>query len=84
MKRIQRSLWDSDAAAWHSLAANSGVVYRFEGNSADANREWQVRAGESREMSIERSTWNMDNLRLAALGVALLLVGTALLLWRLF
>jgi hypothetical protein len=83
LQHIQRALWDSDAAAWRRFAASSRVDYRFEQNTSDTNREWQVRAGEQREMIVQNSRWNLESIRWAALALCIVLAGLAALAWQL-
>jgi hypothetical protein len=83
LQRIQRALWDNDAAAWRRFAAGSRVDYRFEQNSSDTNREWQIRAGEQREMIVQSSRWNLENIRWAALALCAAIAGLAALAWQL-
>jgi hypothetical protein len=81
--RIQRALWASDAAAWRSLTANSMVAYRYEESSRDVTREWQFQPGDTREMLIETSFWNLDTARWVVVALALIVGALAALLWRL-
>jgi hypothetical protein len=81
--RIQRALWDADAVAWRRFAANSRVDYVFEPNTSDTTQEWQVRAGEAREIVIQKSRWNFDNIRWAAIAVCIAVAGLAALVWHL-
>lgn len=83
LQRIQRVLWDSDAAAWRRFATSSRVDYRFEQNTSDTNREWQVRPGEQREMVVQSSRWNLESMRWAALALCIALAGLAALAWQL-
>jgi hypothetical protein len=82
LQRIRRYVWDSDATAWRKFAANSSVDYRFQESDADTNREWRLRAGESREMFVQRSLWNWDTARWSALVLTAALIGMAALVWR--
>lgn len=79
---IRHHIRASDATAWRDFAANSRVDYRFEESDADSIREWQLRAGETRELLVERQTWNLENARWAILALAAVLIGAAILVWR--
>ena len=83
LQRLQRSLRESDAVAWRRFAANSRVDYLFESNTSDTTREWQVRAGEAREMFVQKSRWNLDSIRWATIALCIAVVGLAALVWRL-
>jgi hypothetical protein len=83
VQQIQRALWDADAVAWHRFAANSRVDYLFEQSTSDTARAWQVRAGETREMFVEKSRWNFNSIRWAAIALCIAVVGLAALVWRL-
>ena len=83
LQRIQAALNDSDAAAWRRFADSSTVNYRFDYSAADANREWQMRAGESRQLSVQQSRWNLEGIRWAAAALCTAVVGLAVLAWRL-
>ena len=83
LQRLQRSLRESDAVAWRRFAANSRVDYLFESNTSDTTREWQVRAGEARELFVQKSRWNLDSIRWATIALCIAVVGLAALVWRL-
>jgi hypothetical protein len=79
---VRRHIRASNAAAWRDFAANSRVDYRFEDSDADSIREWQLRPGETRELLVERQTWNLENAQWAILALAAVLIGAATLVWR--
>lgn len=81
--RIRQALSAFDAAAWRRFADSSTVEYRVDFGVSDTNREWQMRAGESRQVSIEKSQWNSEGIRWTAAVVCTAVVGLAALVWRL-
>jgi hypothetical protein len=83
VQRIQRALSDSSATAWRRFAASSRADYLFEPSTSDTTREWQVRAGETREMFVQNSRWNLDSIRWAAIALCIAVVGLAALVWHL-
>jgi hypothetical protein len=74
---------DSDPAAWRNFAAASNVVYRFEDGETGTIREWQLRAGDTQEMSFETSIWNVGGVRWIAVALLALVTALAALIWHL-
>jgi hypothetical protein len=81
VSQTHQSLGNSTAEAWLDFAANSRVDYRFEESDADVGRGWQLGPGDSRALIVETVHWNSENLRWAALALAVVLVGMAALAW---
>jgi hypothetical protein len=83
LRFMQRSLRASDAAAWRRFAASSTVDYRFEPTDPDTNYQWQVRAGESRQMFVQMAQWNSRSIHWAIVALSAAVAAIALLMWRL-
>lgn len=82
LARIQAALWAEDAAAWRALADRGRVTYRVSLNTREIVREWELAAGETRELSAHAAQWRYDRLGGIAGGIALLLVLMVFVVWR--
>jgi hypothetical protein len=79
---VQRKIWAGDADAWRKFCARSRALYRVKLGSAGAERQWEIPAGETRQIETSATQWRYDRLMWAAGGVILLIVGFVAALWK--